>query len=246
MQRADQYMVNYYERVAAEAAKHHLLVDFHGAYKPSGLNRAYPNVISFEGVKGNENNKWSSDISPEHNVTLPFTRMVAGPMDFTPGAMINTTAQNHRISFYRPMGLGTRCHQVSMYMVFESPLLMLCDAPCTYYREEETTKFLSKIPTVWDETQVLEAKVADYIVIARRKGDSWYIGAMTDWTAREFNIDFSFLEEGSYSLEMMSDGPNANRYAQDYKLETAGINQNTKMKIKLASGGGWAAIITKK
>jgi alpha-glucosidase len=239
-------MVNYYERVAVEAAKQHLLVDYHGAYKPSGLNRAYPNVISFEGVKGNENNKWSRDISPEHTVTLPFTRMVAGPMDFTPGAMDNANNQNYRISFYRPMGLGTRCHQVAMYIVFESPLQMLCDAPSTYYKEEETTRFISKIPTVWDETRVLDAKVADYVLIARRKDDKWYIGAMTDWTPRELEIDFSFLGDGIYEMETMSDGPNAERYAQDYKYDTINVDSQTMKKIKLAPGGGWAAIISRK
>jgi alpha-glucosidase len=246
MQRADQYMVNFYERVATEAAKRHLLVDFHGSFKPSGLRRAYPNVLTYEGVKGNENNKWSHDITPEHNVTLPFIRMVAGPMDFTPGAMINATADNHRISFNRPMSLGTRCHQVAMYVVYESPLQMLCESPSTYYKEETTTKFISKIPTVWDEAIVLDAKVADYILIARRKDDIWYLGAMTDWTPRELEIDFSFLEEGKYTMEMMSDGFNTDRFAQDYRYETMEIDNVSSKKIKLASGGGWAAIITKR
>lgn len=246
MQRADQYMVNFYESVAKKAAKHNLLVDFHGSFKPSGLRRAYPNVISYEGVKGNENNKWSQDITPEHNVTLPFIRMVAGPMDYTPGAMINATAENHRISFNRPMSLGTRCHQVAMYVVYESPLQMLCESPSTYYKEEITTRFISKIPTIWDETIVLDAEVADYILIARRKDDIWYLGAMTDWTPRELEIDFSFLKEGTYSIEVMSDGMNTNRYSQDFHYETMEINNTSIKKIKLASGGGWAAIITKR
>ena len=246
MQRADQYMVNYYERVAEGAAKNKLIVDFHGSFKPSGLRRAYPNVINYEGLKGNENNKWSSVITPEHNVTLPFTRMVAGPMDFTPGALVNATAGNHKISFYRPMSLGTRCHQVAMYVVYESPLQMLCESPSTYYKEEETTKFISKIPTVWDKTIVLDAKVADYVLIARKKDNVWYIGAMTDWTARELEIDFSFLDESSYMMEVMSDGNNTHHYAQDYSYETMEINNTSRIKIKLASGGGWAAIISKK
>lgn len=245
MQRADQYMVNYYERVAAEAAKYNLLADFHGAFKPTGLSRTYPNVISYEGVKGNENNKWSADVSPEHTVTLPFTRMIAGPMDFTPGAMVNAQADNYRSIFNRPMSLGTRCHQVAMYVVYESPLQMLCDAPSTYYREKETTEFISKIPTVWDETIVLHAKVSDYVVIARRNGEAWYIGAMTDWTPRDLEIDFSFLPEGKYTIEFMRDGINAGRYAQDYKKETGSVERSTKMTIKLSTGGGWAAILTK-
>lgn len=245
MQRADQYVVNYYERVAGTAARYKLLVDFHGAFKPSGMQRAYPNLISSEGVKGNENNKWSADVTPEHTVTLPFTRMVAGPMDFTPGALTNAQPGNFRISFYRPMSLGTRCHQVAMYVVFESPLQMLCDAPSTYYREEVTTSFISRIPTVWDETIALHAKVADYVAIARRRGDTWYVGAMTDSAPRELELDFGFLPEGQYNLEVMKDGINATRYASDCKFEKDTVDRYRKMEISLADGGGWAAIITK-
>ena len=243
MQRADQQMVNYYERVVKEAAKYELLVDYHGAYKPSGLRRAYPNMISYEGVKGNENNKWSADVSPVHTVTLPFTRMVAGPMDFTPGAMVNAQLKNHSIVFDRPISLGTRCHQVAMYVIYESPLQMLCDSPSTNYKEAETVEFISKMPTTWDETIALDAKVGDYILMARRKGDTWYIGGMTDWTPRELELDFSFLPEGNYTAEIMKDGVNADRYAQDYKKETITVTNTTKTKIKLAPGGGWAAII---
>src|SRR3989339_34912 len=170
MQRDDQLLVQYYEKVAKEAAKRNLLVDFHGAYKPTGLIRTYPNVITSEGVRGNEWNKWSEFITPEHTVTLPFTRMIAGPMDFTPGAMINGTKDNFRVMFDRPMSKGTRCHQLAMYVVYESPLQMLCDNPSNYLREKECLDFLSKVPTVWDSTIVLDAKVADYVLIARRNG----------------------------------------------------------------------------
>ncbi|MBT29122.1 MAG: alpha-glucosidase [Thalassobius sp.] len=245
MQRADQDMVNYYERVAKTAAKYELLVDFHGAYKPAGLRRAYPNVISYEGVKGNENNKWSQDITPEHNVTLPFIRMQAGPMDFTPGAMTNAHLINHKISHYRPEALGTRAHQVAMYVVFESPLQMLCDAPSAYYKEKETTEFITQIPSVWDETIALHAQTGDYVAIARRKGDKWYIGAMTDDTARDMEIKFDFLDAGNYKAEIMQDGVNADKYAQDYKKTSQQINKDTQLTIKLASGGGWTAILTK-
>lgn len=245
MQRADQYMVNYYERVAAEAAKYKLLADFHGAFKPTGLGRTYPNVISYEGVKGNENNKWSADVTPEHNVTIPFTRMASGPMDFTPGAMSNAQANNYHISFNRPMSLGTRCHQAAMYIVFESPLQMLCDAPSAYYREKETVEFISRIPTVWDETIVLQAQLSDYVAIARRNGNNWYIGAMTDWTARDLEIDLSFLPEGIFKMESMKDGVNADRYAEDYKKDTTSVSRQSKVKITMAHGGGWAAIISK-
>jgi len=143
------------------------------------------------------------------------------------------------------MSLGTRCHQVAMYVVYESPLQMLCDAPSAYLKEKETTEFISKIPSVWDETKVLEAKVADYIIIARRKGKTWYIGGMTDWTARNFEIDLSFLAKGEYNMEVMKDGANANRFGEDYKKDKLKVSSKSKVKIKMATGGGWAAIISK-
>lgn len=246
MQRNDQAMVNYYEKIAAEAARNELLVDYHGAFKPSGLRRAYPNVISYEGVKGNENNKWSSEITPEHNVTLPFIRMVAGPMDYTPGAMANAQLGNHHISHYRPMSLGTKTHQVAMYIIYESPLQMLCDAPSAYMKHPEVTEFIAKVPVVWDETIALESKVADYVVIARRKGQIWYIGTMTDWDARELELDFSFLPEGNYEVQYVADGINAHRYAEDYTTGQMDVTNTSRAKISLAPGGGWAAIISPK
>lgn len=244
MQRADQAMVNYYERVAAAAGKRKLLVDFHGAYKPTGLHRVYPNVISFEGVKGAENDKWSKDITPEHNVTLPFTRMVAGPMDYTPGSVRNANKESFRAIFDSPMSMGTRCHQLAMYVVFESPLQMLADSPTHYYQEPESASFMSRIPVTWDTTVVLDAKVADYVLIARRKDDKWYVGAMTDWTPRDLTLDCgAFLPEGAYTIEMMEDGINADRNANDYRKHTQQITSNSKLTLKLAPGGGWAAII---
>jgi len=245
MQRTDQYMVNSYTKIAKVAASQHLLVDFHGAYKPSGLNRAYPNVLSYEGVRGNENNKWSDYASPEHNVTLPFIRMVAGPMDYTPGAMRNAQKKDFTISFNTPMSQGTRCHQVAMYVVYESPLQMLCDLPSLYYKDNQTTEFIAKIPSVWDETIVLKGKVGDYIAIARRKGETWYVGAMTDWSPRQMEIELSFLPKSEYSMEVMKDGINAGKYAEDFTKETLSVNQESKIKVQLASGGGWAAIISK-
>ncbi len=191
MQRDDQWMVNYYYKIAREAAKRHLLVDFHGAYKPSGLRRAYPNVLTFEGVQGLEHNKWSKKSDPEHNVTIPFIRMVAGPMDYTPGAMHNAQKDDFEFIYHTPMSQGTRCHQLAMYVIFESPLQMLADSPTHYLREPECMEFLSQVPTVWDETAVLDAKVSDYIILARKNGDAWYMGAMTDWEAREFTVDFT-------------------------------------------------------
>jgi alpha-glucosidase len=243
MQRDDQPIVQYYEKVAKEAAKRNLLVDFHGAYKPTGLGRTFPNVITSEGVRGNEWNKWSEYITPEHTVTLPFTRMLAGPMDFTPGAMLNGTKDNFKVSFDRPMSQGTRCHQLAMYVVYESPLQMLCDNPSNYLREKECLDFLSRVPTVWDTTIVLDAKVADYVLIARKNGNEWYIGAMTDWTQRDLTIDFSFLPKGKYIIEYYQDGINADRYAGDYKKLKKEINPADKMEIHLAPGGGWVGRI---
>ncbi|HBH24991.1 MAG TPA: alpha-glucosidase, partial [Cytophagales bacterium] len=243
MQRNDQGMVESYEEIAKEAARLQLLVDYHGAFKPSGLRRKYPNVLNYEGVKGNENNKWSADITPEHNVTIPFIRMAAGPMDYTPGAMRNAQPDNYLISFDRPMSLGTRCHEVAMYVVYEAPIQMMCESPSIYYREQESVDFISKAPVTWDETIVLEGKVADYIIVARRKGDNWHIGAMTDWEARSFEIDLSFLPEGNYVMTVMQDGINADRNAEDYKKTTREVKPGDKINIKMASGGGWAARI---
>ena len=243
MQRNDQYMVESYEQIAAECARLNLLVDYHGSFKPSGLSRKYPNVLSQEGVKGNENNKWCADVTPEHNLILPFTRMVAGPMDYTPGAMLNAHPVNHNVSYDRPMGLGTRCHELAKYIVYESPLQMMCESPSIYKKEQESVDFITRIPVVWDETRVLEAKVSDYIVVARRKGKAWYVGAMTDASPRELEISLSFLDEGDYKLTLMKDGINADRYAQDYKLEKRSINKTEVLKIKMVSNGGWAAIL---
>ena len=245
MQRDDQWMVNYYWRIAREAAKRKLLVDFHGSYKPAGLRRTYPNVLTREGVRGLENVKWSNYPTPEHNVTLPFIRMLAGPMDYTPGAMINAQERNFRSVFERPMSMGTRCHQLAMYVVFESPLQMLCDSPSRYLREPECMEFLSKVPSVWDQTKALEAKVGDYILVARKSGSQWYVGAMTDEVKREMMVDFSFLEDGEYTIEIYRDGINADRYGNDYKKIVRNISNSDKLKIELAPGGGWAARIYK-
>jgi len=244
MERDDQWMVNYYWKIAEECAKHKLLVDFHGAYKPSGMYRTYPNYISNEGVKGLENCKWSADITPEHDVTLPFIRMWAGPMDFTPGAMVNATKSDFKDVFNSPMSQGTRCHQLAMYAVYESPLQMLADNPTHYYREPECLEFLSKVPSVWDETVVLDAKVADYVAVARKHGNEWYVGAMTDWTPRDLTLDFSFLEAGkSYTAVIYQDGINADRNANDYKKVTRTVSKGDKVTVKLAPGGGWACRI---
>lgn len=244
MQRADQYMVNFYLRTAKEAAKRKLMVDFHGAFKPSGMRTSYPNVLSYEGLKGLENAKWSKLITPKHDLTLPFIRMVAGPMDYTPGAMDNAHENNYGIRWNRPMSMGTRAHQIAMYVVYESPLQMLADNPTNYKKESECTAFISKIPTTWDETIPLDAKVAKYLLIARRNANKWYVAAMTDKNPRELELNFSFLPDGNYQMEYIRDGINADRNAEDYKYGTQNINNNSKITIKLVSGGGWIAILT--
>lgn len=245
MARADQKMVNYYQRVAEEAAKRKLLVDFHGAFKPSGLRRAFPNVITYEGVLGLEVCKWSNTVTPEHTTTLPFTRMIAGPMDFTPGAMVNAQKKNFKSIFTRPMSMGTRCHQMAMYVVYESPLQMLSDSPTNYYEEEECTEFIAKIPTVWDKTVALDCKVSEYVVVARKNDNIWYVGAMNNSEPRELEIDLSFLDPAkNYKAEIMQDGINADRCAEDYQKTTKKVKKDDAIKIKLAPGGGWAAILT--
>ena len=244
MQRDDQWMVDYYHRTAMEAAKRKMLVDFHGAYKPAGLRRKYPNVITREGLRGLEHNKWCEDQTPEHDVTLPFIRMVAGPMDYTPGAMVNAQKENFKDIWNRPMSKGTRCHQLAMYVVFESPLQMLCDAPSNYYKEPECMEFLSKVPTVWNETIVLEAKISDYLLIARRNGDEWYIGGMTDWASRDLNLSLSFLPKGKrYKMNIYTDGINADRIAIDYKQSKLTVDNTYNQQIHLAKGGGLAIIL---
>ncbi len=243
MQRDDQAIVQYYWRIAEEAAKRKLLVDYHGAYKPAGLRRAYPNVITREGVKGMENSKWSEDANPENGLIIPFTRMVAGPMDYTPGAMLNAQKRDFRSIFNVPMSQGTRCHQLALYVVYESPLQMLSDSPSNYLKEPECMEFLAKVPTVWDETKVLAAKVSDYVLIARKNGADWYVGALTDWTPRELEVDFSFLGAGTFQMDCWQDGINADRIGIDYKKVSRSITAKDKLIIKLAPGGGWAARI---
>jgi alpha-glucosidase len=241
MQRDDQGMVDFYERVAREAAKHRLLVDYHGSFKPTGIRRALPNVITREGATGMENYKWTDKtLNPEQELVLPFIRMVSGPMDVTPGALSNSNKENWRYSNSRPMSLGTRCHQLAMFVVYESPLQMLCDSPSRYRKEPECMKFLAAVPTVWDDTIALQAKVSDYVVIARRSGEQWYLGAMTDWDKRELTVPLNFLPDGNYQLDSWADGVNADRDGTDFRYSTSRVSSAETLTIKLAPGGGWA------
>jgi alpha-glucosidase len=246
MQRDDQPVVNFYQEAMQKTAEHHLLIDFHGAYKPDGAGRTWPNALTREGVKGLENSKWSKDITPDHNLMLPFIRMVAGPMDYTPGAMLNFERNNFTPIFNRPGSLGTRVHQMALYVVFESPLQMLADSPTNYMKEQECTDFIVKIPVVWDDTRVLDAKIGDYLLLVRKSGDDWFAGALTDWKARDMELDLSFLPAGDYNIEIFSDGINADRHAQDYKHLKQQVKAGEKVMIKMVSGGGWVARISPK
>ena len=241
MQRNDQLLVNYYHRLSAECAKRKMLVDFHGGQRPASMTRTWPNLIGTEGVRGMEWSKWSADAEPQHHVTLPFTRMFLGPMDYTPGAMLNATRETFAPINRRPMALGTRCQQLAMYVVYESPLQMLSDSPSNYEREPESLEFLREVPTEWDDTVPLDGKIAEYVVVARRNGKDWYLGAMSNWTARDLEIDLSFLPAGNFTMDAYADGVNADRMASDYKKTTIQVTQGTKLKIHLAPGGGYAA-----
>ncbi|MBK7213081.1 MAG: glycoside hydrolase family 97 catalytic domain-containing protein [Bacteroidales bacterium] len=243
--RDDQEMVNYYEKVAAEAAKRHMLVDYHGSYKPTGLSRTYPNALTREGVQGSENNKWSSLITPTHDCTIPFTRMFAGPMDYTPGAMSNVTKISFASRWSEPMSMGTRCHELAKYVLFDSPLQMLCDNPSNYMKEPESMIFLSAVPSTWNETHALNASIGHYLSMARRNGDTWFIGSMTDWNPRDLVLKLDFLPEGNYTLEYWSDGPNAERKGEDYTHASMTVSRNMELKLHLAPGGGYAAILRK-
>ena len=244
MDRDDQVVVDFYTRAAATAAKYRQFVDFHGGYEPSGLNRTYPNVLNYEGVFGLEQMKWSK---PEvdmitYDVTFPYIRMAAGPVDYTQGAMLNA-GRKYVPNRSEPMSQGTRCHQLGMYVTYESPFNMLCDTPIHYEREKECTDFIASVPTVWDETLALDGKVGEYVIVARRSGDVWYIGGLTNWDARDVELDLNVLGAGGWNVEMFADGVNVEKNAKDYKVVRT---QNTdKLKIRMASGGGFAARLTR-
>ena len=248
MDRDDQDMVNFYERAAATAAKYQLMVDFHGAYKPCGLSRKYPNVVNYEGVNGLEQMKWSGLELDQvtYDVQIPFIRMVAGPMDYTQGAMLNGTKTTYRESYHEPMSQGTRCRQFAMYVIFESPFNMLCDSPCNYEKEPVSTEFIAAIPTVWDETVALDGKIGQYAVMARRKDDAWYVGGMTNWNGRYVTVDLSFLPEGTYDVEKYVDGYESHVLARDFRVEKQSADNTAKIKVWMAAGGGFAFKITPK
>ena len=243
--RDDQVVVASTYAIAKKAAEYHLLVDYHGIYKPTGIQRTYPNVVGFEGVKGMENYKWATEDQPRYTVSIPFIRMMAGPMDYTPGAMRNSIKANYHPVSTAPMSMGTRCNQLSMYIIYEAPFQMLADNPTAYMKEQECTDFITSVPTTTDETVALDGKVGEFASLARKKGDTWFVGAMTNWDARNMTIDLSFLSKGNYQAVIFRDGINADRDATDYKKETIKVTSSDKLKIQLAPGGGWAARIEK-
>ena len=241
--RDDQLAVASLYEIAKKAADNKLLVDYHGAFKPTGLHRTYPNVMGYEGVKGLENYKWANEDQPRYAVTIPFIRMMAGPMDYTPGAMRNVNQANYRVVPGNPMSKGTRCQQLAMYVVYEAPLQMLSDNPTVYQKEQDCTDFIVKVPVVFDETVPMDGQVGEYVALARKKGDAWFVGAMTNWTARDLTLDFSFLPVGNYRAEVFRDGVNADRDGTDYKKDMITISAGQKLPVHLAPGGGWAARI---
>jgi alpha-glucosidase len=246
MDREDQLMIRFLEKVAQETAGNRLMVLFHGACKPAGLRKTYPNLINREGVAGHEFNKWTDRITPEHDLIIPFTRMIAGPLDYEGGGMINAQKDAFRIIEPVPMTQGTRIHQLAMYVVYESPLQFLGGNISDYFREPEYASFYGSIPVEWDATLVLEGKISDYILVARKSGMDWWVAAMTDWTPRILEVDLSFLGEGKYSAEIYQDGLNADRYGSDYKMAIQDVTGSSKLQIKMAPGGGWIAHIRSK
>ncbi len=236
-----QEMVAYYHKVAENAAEHHLLVNFHGAYKPTGIRRTYPNLITREGVLGLEYLKWSDKADPEHNVTIPFTRMLAGPMDYTPGGFLQVPREEFVPRRTEPRVLGTRCHQLAMFVVYESPLQMVADHPDAY-RGELGEEFIRKVPASWDETRALQGEIGEYLVLIRRKGKTWYLGAMTDWSPRSLDIDLEFLDaEKEYRAHIFSDAEESGKNPQRLNYLVKDTGHDERIKIEMAEGGGFAA-----
>lgn len=246
MARDDQYVVNFYQRCVKKAAEHHLLVDFHGAYKPTGWSRTYPNVITREGILGNEYTKWSNRVTPDHCLTIPFTRGSLGEMDFTPGGFRQTNAQSFRVvggSTPGPFVMGTRCYQLAMLVVYESALQVLCDSPYNYRSSPAGLDFLKVVPTTWDDTKVINGKVGDYITVARRSGSDWYIGSMTDWTNRTLEIPLGFLDEGEYKAEIWSDAYEANDYPDRLMKGNKTVTSEDVLNAVMAPGGGHVVVL---
>nr|WP_068887040.1 glycoside hydrolase family 97 protein [Pedobacter panaciterrae] len=245
--RDDQEAIQWMELIAKEAAKRKLMINFHGCSKPTGLEKTYPNIVNYEAVRGAESDKWDKTIDPDHHLIIPFVRMLAGPFDYTPGAMRNKTREEFKpIDPGLPSGQGTRCHELAMYVIYDQPFGMLADSPTEYEKAPDIMRYLSAVPTVADETKVIDAKIAEYVMMAKRKGDKWYVGAMTNWTPRNLKLDFSFLQPGvNYTAQIYTDAKDADVNAAHYDLKTISVNSNTRIDLKLSSGGGAAIMIEK-
>ena len=248
MDRDDQTAVEMIDRLAACTAKHHLILDLHGLYKPVGLNRTYPNILNYESVFGMEESRWTElkNDMPLYDVTFPYIRMMAGQVDFTPGAMRNGTKEDWRAIYTKPISMGTRCHQAACYVVQDSPFTMLADTPTNYEADEPFTKYIASLPVVFDKTIVPQGEIGKYIVTARQKDNDWYVGGQTNWDERNLTLKFDFLGEGNYEAQILKDGINANHNAEDYKIELASINKDSKLDLHLASGGGFVIKLKKK
>ncbi len=242
MDRDDQTMTDFEYRAAEMCAKYKLVLDLHGSYKPAGMNRTYPNVLNFEGVFGLEQMKWAPESYDQvtYDTQLPFLRQLSGPMDYTQGAMRNASRSNYRPCNSEPMSQGTRCRQLALYMVFDSPLTMLCDNPSNYMREQECTDFIASVPTAWDETRIIEGKMGEYIITARRKGNTWYVGGITNWTPRDITLDLAFTGKTAAKATLFADGANADRAARDYRKTQFDTTKDSKVKLHMAPGGGFA------
>ena len=242
MDRDDQVVERFLEETARIAAEWKLVIDYHGMHKPTGLSRTYPNVLNYEGVHGLEQTKWEKNVDfPRNDLLSAYCRMSAGPMDYTPGAMLNMTRNQYRPNYAQPGSQGTRVHQMALMTLYEAPLQMLCDSPTQYLRNRECFSFMAKVPVVWDETVAIAGSMEDYLVLARRKGDEWYVAAINSWKPRKISFNASFLGEGKWCAEIFEDGINADRDATDYVKKSATFAAGDAISAKLAPGGGWTA-----
>jgi len=244
--RDDQKTVNFYERVAKACASHHIMIMYHGAYAPKGFNRTYPNAVSREGVLGSEYNVWSEKVTPQHDLVLPFTRMLAGSFDYEPGFLNNSTKAGFRNIEGMPMSFGTRCHQLAMFVVYDSPIQIFSGNPSQGSNEPDFMNLLGSIPTGWDETIIPFAKVGEYIITARQKNDEWFVAGLTDWSKRDFQLKLDFMSQGNYEATLCRDGMNAEKYAADYAITTFDVTNQTVIPVHLAPGGGFLLKLKKK
>ena len=241
MDRNDQTAVEMAERLAKTCAQYQLFLDYHGFYAPTGMSRTYPNILNYEGVFGMEEARWAKKETdmPRYDVTFPFIRMMAGQVDFTPGAMRNGTKENWVECYQNPVSMGTRCHQLACYIVHDSPFTMLCDTPTNYEREQPCVDIITSLPDTFDETKIIQGKLGSYIIVARRNGSDWYLGGQTNWDGRDVELSLDILPPGTYQATIVSDGINANHNAEDYRIEQKTLTTNDQLSLKMANGGGF-------